>query len=153
MQLALEDWLEASPKKSNNVRLSRFMYDLFDDELQSADGTMVVKGVGQVIIPTSQGRAQAKAAIEEEVDHKTLTAALVDDKPGAELKPAPRVRDEIAARSPPPPAAKTPPPAVAKAPKPTPTKTPPPAQPAIDEDEDNDGKTVPGLMFTVATAN
>jgi len=143
MQLALEDWLEASPKKSNNVRLSRFMYDLFDDELQSADGTMVVKGVGQVIIPTSQGRAQAKAAIEEEVDHKTLTAALVDDKPGAELKPAPRVRDEIAARSPP--AAKTPPPAVAKAPKPTPTKTPPPAQPAaIDEDEDNDGKTVPG---------
>lgn len=141
MQLALEDWLEASPKKSNNVRLSRFMYDLFDDELQSADGTMVVKGVGQVIIPTSQGQAQAKAAIEEEVDHKTLTAALVDEKPGAELKPAPRVRDEIAAKAaqaPPPPAA------VAKTPKPTPTKTPPPAQAAVDEDEDNDGKTVPG---------
>ena len=48
MQLAIEDYLESSPKKSNNVRLSRFLYDLFDDELNSKDGTMVVKGIGEV---------------------------------------------------------------------------------------------------------
>jgi serine/threonine protein kinase len=133
MQLALEDWLEQSPKKSNNVRLSRFMYDLFDDELQSAEGTMVVKGVGQVIIPTSQGAAKAKPAIEEEIDHKTLSAALVDEKGAAAAAPAAkpasaRVRDELANKQP------------AKAPTPTPKPAP---QAASDED-DNDGKTMPG---------
>ncbi len=138
MQLALEDWLESSPKKSNNVRLSRFLYDLFDDELNSAEGTMVVKGVGQVIIPTSQGK-DAKPAIEEEVDSKTLTAALVDDgpAPAPAAPPAPkpaasaRVRDELSAR---------------QAPAPTPAKQalrqPTPA-PDLDDDDD-DGKTVPG---------
>ncbi|MFM7298117.1 MAG: serine/threonine protein kinase, partial [Planctomycetota bacterium] len=66
-QLAIEDWLEQSPKKSNNVRLSRFLYDLFDDELNSAEGTMVVKGVGQVVIPTNRGM-KLKPVVEEEVD-------------------------------------------------------------------------------------
>jgi serine/threonine protein kinase len=127
MQLALEDWLESSPKKSNNVRLSRFLYDLFDDELNSAEGTMVVKGVGQVIIPTSQGK-DAKPAIEEEVDSKTLTAALVDGP--AQPVPAPpqpssRVRDELSAKA-----------KAAALKQPTP-------QPDVDDDDD-DGKTVPG---------
>lgn len=131
MQLALEDWLEQSPKKSNNVRLSRFMYDLFDDELQSAEGTMVVKGVGQVIIPTSQGAAKAKPAIEEEVDHKTLSAALVDEKGAAAPAPKPasaRVRDELAN----------------KQPQRPPTPTPKPAPQAASDDDDTDGKTMPG---------
>jgi len=127
-QLALEDWLEQSPKKSNNVRLSRFLYELFDDELNSAEGTMVVKGVGQVIIPTSrQGKEPIKPAVEEEVDSKTLTAALVDAGPDAPLKPAtPRVKDELSAR------AKAPPPALKQ---PTP----------IPDDDDDDGKTMPGV--------
>jgi serine/threonine protein kinase len=127
-QLALEDWLEASPKKSNNVRLSRFLYELFDDELNSAEGTMVVKGVGQVIIPTSrQGKEPIKPAIEDEVDSKTLTAALVDDGPDAPLKPAaPRVKDELSAR------AKAPTPALKQ-------PTPPP------DLDDDDGKTMPGV--------
>ena len=130
MQLALEDWLEQSPKKSNNVRLSRFLYDLFDDELNSAEGTLVVKGVGQVIIPTSQGK-EATPAFEEEIDSKTLSAALVDDRiqPGPaskpQQKPAPppssRVRDEVGAR-------------VAAA-----------SAPVVDDDDDSDdGKTIPG---------
>jgi serine/threonine-protein kinase len=137
MQLALEDWLESSPKKSNNVRLSRFLYDLFDDELNSAEGTMVVKGVGQVIIPTSQGK-DAKPAVEEEVDSKTLTAALVDEEPAvapaAAPKPAPsaRVRDELSARQAP---AKTPAKQALRQPTP---------QPDLDDDDDDDGKTVPG---------
>jgi serine/threonine protein kinase len=127
-QLALEDWLEQSPKKSNNVRLSRFLYELFDDELSSAEGTMVVKGVGQVIIPTSrQGKEPIKPAVEEEVDSKTLTAALVDAGPDAPLKPAsPRVKDELGAR------AKPPTPAL---------KQPTPAP----DDDDDDGKTMPGV--------
>ena len=127
-QLALEDWLEQSPKKSNNVRLSRFLYELFDDELSSAEGTMVVKGVGQVIIPTSrQGKEPIKPAVEEEVDSKTLTAALVDAGPDAPQKPAnPRVKDELAAR--------------AKAPTPA-LKQPTPAP----DDDDDDGKTMPGV--------
>lgn len=131
-QLALEDWLEQSPKKSNNVRLSRFLYELFDDELNSAEGTMVVKGVGQVIIPTSrQGKESIKPAVEEEVDSKTLTAALVDASPDAPLKPAtPRVKDELSAR------AKTPPAALKQ-------PIPPSADAAADDDDD--GKTMPGV--------
>jgi serine/threonine protein kinase len=78
-QLALEDWLEKSPKKSNNVRLSRFLYELFDDELNSADGTMVVKGVGQIVIPTSRGVVEQPVA--DDVDNETLTAALVEPEP------------------------------------------------------------------------
>jgi serine/threonine protein kinase len=81
MQLAIEDYLESSPKKSNNVRLSRYMYDLFDDELNSADGTMVVKGIGEVIIPASQGHKPVPR-MEEDVDHKTLSAALMPAAPG-----------------------------------------------------------------------
>jgi eukaryotic-like serine/threonine-protein kinase len=80
-QLAVEDYLEVSPKKSNNVRLSRFMYDLFEDELNSSEGTLIVPGVGQVIIPTSQGASPAAPAISEDVDHRTLTAVLADDQP------------------------------------------------------------------------
>jgi serine/threonine protein kinase len=83
MQLAIEDYLESSPKKSNNVRLSRYMYDLFDDELNSVDGTMVVKGIGEVIIPASQG-VKPIPRVEEEIDHHTLSAALLPadrDKP------------------------------------------------------------------------
>ena len=130
MQLAIEDWLEASPKKSNNVRLSRFLYDLFDDELASAEGTMVVKGVGQVIIPTSQGK-DAKPAVEDEIDSKTLTAALVDDAPETappKAKPSSRVRDEVGSQ----PRRSTP--AVARAPEPD----------LDDDDDDDDGKTIPG---------
>ena len=129
-QLALEDWLEQSPKKSNNVRLSRFLYELFDDELSSAEGTMVVKGVGQVIIPTSrQGKEPIKPAVEEEVDSKTLTAALVDAGPDAAQKPAsPRVKDELGARAKP----QTP---ALKQPTPAPD----------DDDDDDDGKTMPGV--------
>ena len=127
-QLALEDWLEQSPKKSNNVRLSRFLYDLFDDELNSAEGTMVVKGVGQVIIPTSrQGNEGLKPAIEEEIDNKTLSAALVDVPANGPLKAATnRVRDELMAKAPPPPT-----------PKPAPTV----------ELDDDDGKTIPGVDY------
>ena len=99
MQLAIEDFLESSPKKSNNVRLSRYMYELFDDELNSADGTMVVKGVGEVIIPTSQGaKQQLQPRIEEEIDSKTLSAALLPDAKGAAEKAgavAPRVEKGI----------------------------------------------------------
>ena len=133
MQLAIEDWLEQSPKKSNNVRLSRFLYDLFDDELNSAEGTLVVKGVGQVIIPTSQGK-EVKPAFEEEVDSKTLSAALVDDRivPGPGQKPAPRpapapssrVRDEVGAKA-----------------------RPAAPQADFDDDDSDDGKTIPGYDF------
>jgi serine/threonine protein kinase len=146
MQLALEDWLETSPKKSNNVRVSRFLYELFDDELNSTEGTLVVKGVGQVIIPTSQGKDNIKPAVEEEVDSKTLSAALVDDK----IQPGPAVKPP----APPPPA----PPQVSSrvrdevGPKQRTQRTPPPAPvasaartaPIDDDEDDNFGKTMPG---------
>jgi eukaryotic-like serine/threonine-protein kinase len=98
MQLAIEDYLEVSPRKSNNVKLSRFMYDLFEDELNSAEGTLVVPGVGQVIIPTSQSAGQVKPAIEEEIDSKTLTAVLADVPPGA--RPAATATPSPFSRSP-----------------------------------------------------
>lgn len=87
MQLALEDYLENSPKKSNNVRLSRYMYDIFDDELHTADGTMLVKGVGEVIIATRAANAGdlSLMPVENGIDEKTLASVLLpdmlDDKP------------------------------------------------------------------------
>ncbi len=147
MQLALEDFLEQSPKKSNNVRLSRFLYELFDDELNSAEGTLIVKGVGQVIIPTSAG-ARAKPAVEEEIDSKTLTAALVADTAPRPVTAAPtpktvaassgRVRDELARPSSPPSAL-----AKAKPSEPDPESDPPTLQMNA-ADDDDDGKTMPG---------
>jgi serine/threonine protein kinase len=159
-QLAIEDWLEQSPKKSNNVRLSRFLYDLFDDELNSAEGTMVVKGVGQVVIPTSRGQ-QMKPAVEEEVDSKTLTAALVDPPERPEAATAPvavkqpaRVRDELANQ-----AITRPPVAGETSSMKHPTRPPAAkaggrgggleqalkaATPAPEVDESDDGRTVPG---------
>lgn len=55
MQLAVEDYLEKSPKKANTVRLSRYMFELFDEDIKTEGGTMVVEGIGEVIIPTRQG--------------------------------------------------------------------------------------------------
>ncbi len=140
MQLAIEDYLETSPKKSNNVRLSRYMYDLFDDELNSADGTMVVKGIGEVIIPASQG-VKLVPRVEEEVDHKTLSAALLPAKrdPNESKGATPAKKDEAArlVRSEQPGrdgsgAAARPP-----------ARPPPAAPPELDDDDDVDGKTVP----------
>jgi serine/threonine protein kinase len=109
MQLAIEDYLEASPKKSNNVRISRYMYDLFDDELKSADGTMVVEGVGEVIIPTSDhNRNKRPEPIDDEIDNKTLSAALLPDgnvivtSPKAPGERDPRDRAADVAAEPPP---------------------------------------------------
>jgi serine/threonine protein kinase len=82
MQLAIEDYLESSPRKSNNVRLSRYLYELFDDELNSESGTMVVQGIGEVIIPTGANKeAKPKVSVEEDVDSKTLSAALAPSPP------------------------------------------------------------------------
>jgi serine/threonine protein kinase len=86
MQLALEDYLESSPQKSNNVRLSRYLYDLFDDELNSDSATMVVQGIGEVIIPTGDSRAKREPSVEEEIDAKTLSAVLAPT-PGAGRRP------------------------------------------------------------------
>jgi serine/threonine protein kinase len=77
MQLAVEDYLETSAKKSNNVRLSRYMYELFDDELHAEGGTMIVQGIGEVIIPTGMKGATPNVPDVEEIDHKTLSAALL----------------------------------------------------------------------------
>jgi serine/threonine protein kinase len=79
MQLALEDYLESSPKKSNNVRLSRYLYELFDDELNSESGTMIVQGIGEVIIPTGANLSAERNKVEvaDEVDSQTLSAALM----------------------------------------------------------------------------
>lgn len=78
MQLAIEDYLESSPRKSNNVRLSQYLYDLFDDELNSKQSTMIVQGIGEVIIPTRRGQSLERSDVEpEEVDSATLSAALM----------------------------------------------------------------------------
>ncbi|MEW5854423.1 MAG: serine/threonine-protein kinase, partial [Myxococcota bacterium] len=81
MQLALEDWLDRSPNKSNNVRISRYLYELFDDELNSEGGTLEVKGIGEIIIPTGTHDVVKPADVEvEEVPESTLMAALQDIK-------------------------------------------------------------------------
>ena len=128
MQIAIEDYLESSPKKSNNVRLSRYMYDLFEEELSSVEGTMVVKGIGEVIIPASKG-LKVVPRIQEEVDHNTLSVALLpghaDEKPAA----ASLVRNGSSERDP----------------KPRPSVAPPPTVPAesLPHDGQIESKTIP----------
>jgi len=88
MQLALEDYLDSSPKKSNNIRISRYLYEVFDDELNSKSGTMVVEGVGEVIVPTGARDGPLEPRIEEEIDSKTLSAALAPGAPEPKADPA-----------------------------------------------------------------
>lgn len=77
MQLALEDWLDRSPVKSNNVRISRYLYDLFDDELNAEGGTLEVQGIGEIIIPTGhEGAPAGGASGSEEVPEATINAEL-----------------------------------------------------------------------------
>jgi serine/threonine protein kinase len=97
MQLAVEDYLEKSPKKANTVRLSRYMFELFDEDIKTEGGTMVVEGIGEVIIPTGQGE-QVKANVndpnekpvkdfEESSDSRTAETPLIPprkSKNGAE---------------------------------------------------------------------
>ena len=79
MQLALEDYLDRAPRKSNTVRISRYLYELFDDELNADGGTMIVKGIGELIMPTG-----AKSDIEDsdsevdEIPEGTVRAALAE---------------------------------------------------------------------------
>jgi serine/threonine protein kinase len=100
-QLAIEDFLETFPRKSNNVRFSQYLYNLFDDELNAATGSMVVDGVGQVIIPTSQGQPVV-AAISEDVDHKTLTHVLSEEPAMSVAAPRSPVLSMIDGPPPPP---------------------------------------------------
>lgn len=62
-QLALEEWLEQSPKESSDRQLSRLLHDLFDDELTSSSGRMAVAGVGTIIAPSWRG-AEPHAAVQ-----------------------------------------------------------------------------------------
>jgi serine/threonine-protein kinase len=95
MQLALEDWLDRSPNKSNNVRLSRYLHELFDDELNAAGGTLAVKGIGEVIIPTGASTApQAEAAPQEGIPQGSLRAALGQPDPVQQRRPAANLPEE-----------------------------------------------------------
>ncbi|MBN2358808.1 MAG: serine/threonine protein kinase, partial [Deltaproteobacteria bacterium] len=87
LQLALEDYLDRAPRKSNNVRLSRWLYELFDDELNADGGTMIVKGIGEIIVPTGQSSEEAEKPKIEEIPEGTVRAALDEiqarhDNPG-----------------------------------------------------------------------
>ncbi|MFH1807327.1 MAG: protein kinase [Pseudomonadota bacterium] len=76
MQLAIEDYLDRAPRKSNNVRLSRYLYELFDDELNADGGTMIVKGIGELIVPTGASSEAIAAPKVDELPEGTVRAAL-----------------------------------------------------------------------------
>lgn len=96
MQLAIEDYLDRSARKSNNVRLSKYLYETFDEELASKSGTMIVEGVGEVIVPTGIGDP-VEPRIEEEVDSHTLSAALSHEASAADAKLAEEMEDKTRA--------------------------------------------------------
>ena len=139
MQLALEDWLDRSPNKSNNVRISRYLYDLFDDELNAEGGTLEVKGIGEIIIPTGTGDAPKALPAQEEIPEGTVRAALGEVAAAHQKK-----QQERGAK-----AEEPPPPAQAPAPSPEeefdagtdPSMAPPPG--AGGADDEMDGATIP----------
>jgi serine/threonine protein kinase len=52
VQVALEDFVSASPNRCNNITISNWVQDLFAEEIsKERGGTMVFKGVGEVILP------------------------------------------------------------------------------------------------------
>jgi serine/threonine protein kinase len=54
LQLALEDVVASSGQRCNSVNISEWMHGLFADEIQKGKGsTVVLKGVGEVILPDS----------------------------------------------------------------------------------------------------
>jgi serine/threonine-protein kinase len=142
MQLAIEDYLESSPKKSNNVRLSRYMYDVFDDELNAVDSTMVVKGIGEVIVPASQAK-QVVARVEEDIDHGTLSAALLAERHAADKPDSAKAK--AAARKEP--SEKIP----RAAPEPRMRAEPPPPAPSATPKTDPRPVTKPPTPVTAAT--
>ncbi|MBK8013491.1 MAG: protein kinase [Deltaproteobacteria bacterium] len=51
-QIALEDFVSASPVRSNNIAISRWVTDLFAEELsKDRGGTVLLPGLGEVILP------------------------------------------------------------------------------------------------------
>ncbi|MCB9654978.1 MAG: protein kinase [Deltaproteobacteria bacterium] len=51
-QIALEDFVSASPIRSNNIAISRWVTDLFAEELsKERGGTVLLPGLGEVILP------------------------------------------------------------------------------------------------------
>lgn len=83
-QLAIEDYLESSPRKSNTVRLSRYMNGLFADELNNGSNTMVVQGLGPIIIPTNVEASDGPgSSSSDEVDEHTLSSMLAPENDSA----------------------------------------------------------------------
>lgn len=76
-QIAIEDYLETSPRKSNTVRLSRYMNEVFEDELNSGNNTMVVQGLGAIIMPTNvEANDGDEPSVSDDIDEHTLSSLL-----------------------------------------------------------------------------
>jgi serine/threonine protein kinase len=72
LQLALEDMVSSSGKRCNNIAISKWVTELFEEELsRDRGGTMVFKGVGEVILPDlderpAEGERNAESLIGQE---------------------------------------------------------------------------------------
>jgi serine/threonine protein kinase len=73
LQLALEDFVAGTGKRCNNIVISKWVTDLFAEELsRDRGGTMVFKGVGEIILPDlddpkeKEGAASDKSAPKDE---------------------------------------------------------------------------------------
>ncbi|MCK6552493.1 serine/threonine protein kinase, partial [Myxococcota bacterium] len=74
LQLALEDFVAGSGKRCNNIAISKWVTDLFQEELsKDRGGTMIFKGVGEIILPD----------LEEKPDDRTKEPAEPVSAPSA----------------------------------------------------------------------
>jgi serine/threonine protein kinase len=78
LQLALEDFVTGTGKRCNNIAISKWVTELFSEELsRDRGGTMVLKGVGEIILPDVEERAEVRSDLEN-----ALESALESAKSG-----------------------------------------------------------------------
>jgi serine/threonine protein kinase len=90
LQVALEDFVNGSGERVNNITISKWVSDLFEEELsRERGGTVVFQGVGEVILPDFDG----EEASDDDIDvEEASDAALEAPEPSEELVPLRRGR-------------------------------------------------------------
>lgn len=103
LQIALEDFVSASPIRCNNITISRWVSDLFSEELsREKGGTVVFQGIGEVILPdVLEGAPDPKGAADPqkaEASSESARAAPELEKPltrgrgGGSIEPRPPIQ-------------------------------------------------------------
>lgn len=93
LQVDLEDFVQTSSKRVNNITISRWVTDLFEEELsRERGGTVVFQGVGEVILPETGGAAAADDDDDDDIPDAEISASFDAEDVSEPLVPLSRGR-------------------------------------------------------------